>query len=118
MTAEKYLYLAHTNDAVNAVGRQGFKSGGGGGMDGDMEARVKSLEEKFEKMDSKLDTILLDLASMKASLASKDDVARIGERVSKLEGSALTFWQFLIVMGALLAIVLRWPELFKMAAGQ
>lgn len=94
-----------------------LKSGGGDGTSGGMEARVKALEDKFDRMDGKLDAILLDLATMKASLAAKDDVHRVSERVAGLEKSTLTFWQFLTVMGVLLAIVLRWPELFRLAGG-
>lgn len=76
--AEKYPYLAHTNDAVNAVGRQGFKSGGGSGMDGNMEARVKALEEKFEKMDSKLDAIGKDLARLSGKVDMLPTTLQLG----------------------------------------
>lgn len=54
-------------------------------MSGDMEARVKALEDKFERIDDKLDMILLDLTSMKETVATKDSVSAISERVAKLE---------------------------------
>lgn len=44
-------------------------AGGGGTFDG-MEARVKSLEDRFEKMDSKLDTIIKDVSYLKGKVDS------------------------------------------------
>ena len=60
----------------------------GGGRppgDGELEARVKTLEDKFDRIDGKLDTILADVSIMKETLATKDSVAVISERVAKLE---------------------------------
>lgn len=45
-----------------------LKSGGGGGTFDSMEARVKALEDRFEKMDSKLDTIVRDLAYLRGKV--------------------------------------------------
>lgn len=47
-----------------------MKSGDGGGTFDGMEARVKALEERFEKMDSKLDTIVRDLSYLKGKVDS------------------------------------------------
>lgn len=62
-----------------------LKGGGGGGTFDEMEARVKALEDKFAKIDAKLDLIVVDVATMKATVASKADVANLSERVGKLE---------------------------------
>ena len=46
-----------------------MKDGGGDGTFDAMEARVKALEDRFEKMDSKLDTIIGDISSLRTDLA-------------------------------------------------
>lgn len=46
-----------------------LKDGGGDGTFDAMEARVKALEDRFEKMDSKLDTIIGDISSLRTDLA-------------------------------------------------
>lgn len=94
-----------------------LKGGGGDGTFDGMEARVKSLEDDMKKL-------LQDTAEIKGMLragASKSDVesAKSGlvDRISSIEGQTkhmLTFWQFLIVVGGLLTIILRWPELFRL----
>lgn len=45
-----------------------LKSGDGGGTFDGMEARVKALEDRYEKMDSKLDTIIKDIGSLRTDL--------------------------------------------------
>lgn len=47
-----------------------LKSGDGGGTFDDMEPRVKALEDKFEKMDGKLDTIIKDVSYLKGKVDS------------------------------------------------
>lgn len=47
-----------------------LKSGGGDGTSGGMETRVKALEDKFDKIDSKLDGIVKDAAEIKGRLSS------------------------------------------------
>lgn len=48
-----------------------LKSGNDGGTYDPMEARMKALEDRFEKMDGKLDTIIRDLAYVKAKVEEK-----------------------------------------------
>lgn len=47
---------------------------GGGGDDGDMEARVTKLEALAEKMGERLSNIERDVAVMKATGATKEDL--------------------------------------------
>lgn len=49
--------------------RQTLQSGGGGGTYDGMETRVRALEEKFDKVDSKLDAILKDVSGLRTDLA-------------------------------------------------
>jgi hypothetical protein len=100
-------------------------SGEGGPPGGDLEARVKKLEDEIVELRKDLRTLLVDSAEVKTSLksiATKADVesikTQLSDRVGPVEGQIkhmLTFWQFLIVMSGLLALVLRWPELFRLA---
>lgn len=66
--AEKYPYLAHTNENAAPIGRQGFSSGGGSGMSNDMEARVKALESRTDRIEGKLDTIIEKVAGMEGEM--------------------------------------------------
>lgn len=69
-----------------------LKSSGGDGTSGSMEARVTSLEKRFDKFDGKLDALIKDVAEMKG-------------RVSAMP----TTWQLialvLAIMGATFAIL-------------
>ena len=47
---------------------QSSTGSGGGPTSPEMEARVKSLEEKFEKIDTKLSSIQSDVTSMRAKV--------------------------------------------------
>lgn len=46
-----------------------LSSGGGGGTYDDMEARVKALEDKFERIDSKLDKLIGDVGGLAKDLS-------------------------------------------------
>lgn len=101
-----------------------LQGGGGSGTFDGMEARVKRLEDDMKEVKSDLKSLLVNSAEIKTllqSAASKSDLesakSGLSDRISGIEGQAkhmLTFWQFLIVVGGLLAIILRWPELFKL----
>lgn len=102
----------------------GYNAGGGGDSFDPMEARVKRLEDDMKEVKGDLKSLLVNSAEIKTllqSVASKSDIestkSGLSDRISGIEGQAkhmLTFWQFLIVVGGLLAIILRWPELFKL----
>lgn len=63
-----------------------LKGGGGDGTFGDMEARVKRLEEAFEKFDSKLDALRMDASEIKGKLANAPTSAQMAELKSDLSG--------------------------------
>lgn len=105
-------YVPSNNDDVSSKGN-GNPPGGG-----ELEARVKRLEDDMRQL-------LQDSAEIKATLkhiATKADIesakSALSDRISNVEGQAkhmLTFWQFLTVTGVFLALVMRWPELFRLA---
>lgn len=67
--AGKFPRLVIENDQLRP-GPGPLKGGGGGGTSDNMEPRVKALEDKFEKMDAKLDAIGKDLAYLKGKVDS------------------------------------------------
>lgn len=80
--------LIHWKDAP-AGDAADLKGGGGGGTYDPMEARVKALEDRFEKMDGKLDAIVKDLADIKAKVANLP-----------------TAWQIIGICATLIALVI------------
>lgn len=83
-----------------------------GGSDGTfnaMEARVSKLETDMTEIKVTLGRLDERLTAMSSALASKADVAEIkGELRGKLG-----FWQFLGVVLAIGALIVKWPELFR-----
>jgi hypothetical protein len=71
--------------AVTFPARFGGVFGSGGGTGDEMEPRFKALEDKFGRIEPRLDAIISDLAIIKATVATKDDMSKISERVGKLE---------------------------------
>lgn len=55
-----------------------LNQGGGGGTFDGMEARVRALEDRFEKMDSKLDAIGKDLAYLKGKIDMLPTTLQLG----------------------------------------
>lgn len=100
-------------------------TGGGGGNNGGMDSRIDRLEAEMKEVRSDLRTLLVDSTEIKVILkqvATRADVevakSALVERMAGVEGQArhmLTFWQFLIVMAAFLGLVMRWPDLFRLA---
>ncbi|KAF1042583.1 MAG: hypothetical protein GAK35_02630 [Herbaspirillum frisingense] len=76
--------------------KSGFDNGGDGPHDGDMDARVKKLEEEML-------TIKTDLGIIKANYATKADIAAMETSIHK-ELHNLT-WKLIGVAGALVAAV-------------
>lgn len=58
--------------------RRDLPSGGGGSTFDPMEARVKALEDRFEKMDSKLDAIGKDLSYLKGKVDMLPSTLQLG----------------------------------------
>ncbi|MDB5552813.1 MAG: hypothetical protein JWL86_2797 [Rhizobium sp.] len=90
----------------------GLNSGDGGGTFDPMEPRVKALEEKFDKMDSKLDAIGSDLAYIKGRIEGLPSATAFGElkgRVDSLPTTAKAA-TLLGIAVAFITLVLKWTE--------
>jgi archaellum component FlaC len=57
-----------TRDFVDEAEHR-LKGGGGGGTFDDMEARVKALEDKFDRIDGKLDRLVNEAVDLKVAVA-------------------------------------------------
>lgn len=68
----------------------GLKSGGGDGTSGGMEARVKALEDKFEKIDAKLDGLVKDVSYMKGKFESAPTASAFGELKGRVDSLPTT----------------------------
>lgn len=97
MANQKSPYLAYTNDNPTRLGNKGFGSGGDDGSGGDMEARVKTLENRFERIDAKLDAITQDLGSlrvdsayMKGKIEGMPSAAAFGELKGRVDSLPTT----------------------------
>ena len=66
-----------------------LNSSGGGGTSDDMEARVKALEGRVDKIDGKLDTLLRDSSEIKGRIANMPST-----------------WQMIAICGTMIGIVL------------
>lgn len=69
-----------------------LQSGDGGGTSGDMEARVTSLERRFDRFEAKLDSLIKDVAEVKG-------------RVSAMPSTWQLVGIVLAVLGAAFAII-------------
>jgi hypothetical protein len=84
---------------------------GGGGDNGDMEARISRLESVAEKTDARLHAIEKDVAVIKSSHATREDVAALrGDMKSSVAEAknSIIMW---VVSAILLAQLL--PALLK-----
>lgn len=96
-----------------------LKGDDGGDRFDPMEPRVKALEDKFEKMDSKLDTIISDLAYMKGRFESLPTAAAFGELKGRVD-SLPTLGKIAALVGliaAAMTIVLKWHDLTTLLHG-
>jgi hypothetical protein len=90
-----------------------LQNGGGGGNDGGMEARVSALEKKFDKIESKLDSIGTDMAYIKGKIEGLPSAATFGElkgRVDSLPTTAKVATIIGIAAG-LVTILTRWADI-------
>ncbi|MER9964025.1 hypothetical protein NKJ72_24340 [Mesorhizobium sp. M0045] len=95
-----------------------LKTGGGDGTSGEMEARVKALEDKFDKIDSKLTTIGNDISYLKGKSEGLPTAIAFGElkgRVDSLPTTAKMAGLIGIAVG-LATIITKWVEI-KAALG-
>ena len=106
--------------------RQTLHRGGGGGTFGGMEQRVKTLEDKFDRMEVKIDAILTDLSFIKGQLSGMPSATTFGDisgRLGKLEGrvdSLPTTAKAAALLGiaiAAMTFILKFHEIMAFARG-
>lgn len=83
----------------------------------DVEVRVKRLEEDGKEIRADLKTIMRDLAEIKASMATKTELADVRVAVGKLEARVdrlPSFTKMGVLTGVTIAavtIITRWSEI-------
>ncbi|PWE57129.1 hypothetical protein DEM27_05665 [Metarhizobium album] len=77
-------------------------------VSGDLTNKITGVSGE---LTTKITGVSGDLSTKMA--ASTGDISSKVENLSGQMKGTLTFWQFIVIAGALLAIVLRWPELFR-----
>ncbi|BCH01270.1 hypothetical protein MesoLj131b_32690 [Mesorhizobium sp. 131-2-5] len=105
-------------DADRRRGGGGSTTGNGGPTSTDMEARIKALEDKFEKIDGKLTTIGNDLSYLKGKAEGLPTAVSFGElkgRVDSLPTTAKMATLIGIAAG-IATIITKWTEI-KAALG-
>jgi archaellum component FlaC len=70
MASEDNVSVEFLQRKLNELQRSTLHSGGGGGTYDDMEARVKALETRVDRVDGKLDAIIKDVAEIKGKLSN------------------------------------------------
>lgn len=87
-----------------------LNSGGGGGTFDAMEARVTALEKKFDKIESKLDLIVTDMAYIKGKIEGLPSATTFGELKGRVD-SLPTMSKIATLVGlavAAIAILNNW----------
>lgn len=82
----------------------GLPPKGGGPYDGDMERRIVKLEDKMDGVQSTLSDIRVTLAEIKASMATRDDIANLKEEIGKRPTRAALGWAFGLLVTLLAGI--------------
>lgn len=90
-----------------------LKPGGGGGTFDGMEARVKALEDKFDRIDGKLNVIGSDLAFLKGKAEDAPTGRDFGELTGRVNSLPTTakIAGLLAIAVAILTIVTKWSAL-------
>ena len=100
-------YIAFSNDEI-------FSAGGGEPPGGDeLEARVTALEKKFDKIETKLDSIGNDLAFIKGRIDGLPSAAAMGELKGRVD-SLPTLAKIATLIGlatAAITILNNWPAM-------
>lgn len=94
---------------------RGLKSSDGGDTFDPMEPRVAALESAFQKMDSKLDTILADVSYMKGRLEGMPTAISLGELKGRVDSLPTTakIGSLLAIAVAILTLVAKWGEIIS-----
>lgn len=93
--------------------------GGGSSGDGGMEARVTALEKKFDKIDSKLDSIANDMAYIKGKIEGLPSASAFGELKGRVD-SLPTLSKIATLVGfavAAITILNNWSAIKAAALG-
>lgn len=90
-------------------------SGGGGGdrFDPMLEPRVKALEDRFARMDAKLDILINDVAYMKGRLESAPSAIAFGELKGRVDSLPTTakMASLIGIAVAFLTLVAKWGDI-------
>jgi hypothetical protein len=84
-----------------------------------LEPRLRALEDKFDRIEAKLNGISTDLAEIKGKLSGMPGAYEFGQlkgRVDSLPTTAKAA-TLLGIAGTLITIILKWPELKVWFAG-
>lgn len=93
-----------------------LNSGDGGGTFDPMEPRVKALEDKFLRMESKLDTIGTDLSYIKGKLEGMPTAIAFGELKGRVDSlpTLAKISAVVAIVGTLLGLFLKAPEIWAL----
>ncbi|MER8839461.1 hypothetical protein NKH86_11935 [Mesorhizobium sp. M0913] len=112
--AESALRIVNLADHRTARESQpALNTGGGDGTYGGMEARIASLEGKFDKIDAKLTAIGSDLSYLKGKMEGMPSSASVGELKGRVDGLPTTAKMagLMAIAVAALTIITKWSDL-------
>jgi hypothetical protein len=107
---------AHLREQLKQMREEAAHLKGGGGDNtsgGGMEERVKALEDKFDKIDTKLGTIGTDIAFLRGKFEGAPSAKDFGELKGRVD-SLPTTTKVATLLGiavAIITIVTKWPDL-------
>lgn len=107
--------VAETDQLQPAPGP--LKGGGGDGTSNEMEARVKALEDRFTRVETKLDAIATDIAYMKGKMEGLPTAIVFGELKGRVDSLPTTAKIAAVVgmvvgpIGLIVTILLRWSDI-------
>ena len=98
-----------------ADAKANLRHGGGGPYDGDMEARVRRLEDEVTAMRGELSDLRVTATRIEERMATKPDLEKLA---AEIRGAQITEWQMarvvFYVMGSLTAAAIWGPRLIAM----